>query len=117
MVHLHKQYYGKGPVKAKTYFVDDACVCMLEGGFTVVERTLIDDGQHEQVESMRRAFERSMSDRFRGAIEELTGRSVLAYLSQVHTNPDLAIELFVLEPREIEIVDKHEAEFGDEEDA
>src|SRR4051794_25863472 len=82
MVHLHKEYYGKGPVKAKTYFFNDTVVCMLAGGFTAVERTLIDDGQHQQVEAMRRAFQRTMEEKFRGVIEELTGRGVIAYMSQ-----------------------------------
>jgi uncharacterized protein YbcI len=39
LVSLHKEFYGKGPVKAKSFVVDDAVLCILEGGFTIVERT------------------------------------------------------------------------------
>jgi uncharacterized protein YbcI len=98
LVQLHRQYYGKGPTKAKTYMVDDTVICMLKGGFTTVERTLIDDGKTEEVHEIRRSFQRTMQEQFTGIVQEATGRSVIAYMSQVHTNPDLAVELFVLEP-------------------
>lgn len=98
LVHLHRRFYGKGPTKAKTYAVNDTIMCMLKGGFTTVERTLIDDGRSEDVENIRRSFQRAMQERFTGLIEGATGRTVIAYMSQVHTDPDMAVELFVLEP-------------------
>lgn len=113
LVHLHKEFYGKGPVKAKTYFVDDTVLCMLAGGFTTFERTLIEQGNADQVETMRRAFQRAMEDKFRGAIEEIVGCAVIAYISQVNVDPDLAVELFVLEPRGETVTDEHESSFED----
>ena len=98
LVQLHRQYYGKGPTKAKTYMVNDTVLCMLKGGFTTVERTLIDDGKTDEVHEIRRSFQRTMQEQFTGVVQEATGRTVIAYMSQVHTNPDLAAELFVLEP-------------------
>jgi uncharacterized protein YbcI len=108
LVQLHRQYYGKGPTKAKTYMVNDTVICMLKGGFTTVERTLIDDGKPDEVHEIRRSFQRTMQQHFTGVIEEATGRTVIAYMSQVHTNPDLAVELFVLEPGEDGLVGEHE---------
>ena len=98
LVQLHRQYYGKGPTKAKTHFVNDTVVCILEGGFTTVERTLIDDGQADTVHQMRRSFQKAMERQFTNVVQEATDRTVIAYMSQVHDGPDLAVELFVLEP-------------------
>jgi uncharacterized protein YbcI len=98
LVQLHSRYYGKGPTKAKTHLVDDTVVSILRGGFTTVERTLIETGQNESVYQMRRSFQQAMDDEFRLVVEEAIGRRVIAYMSQIHTDPDLAIELFVLEP-------------------
>jgi uncharacterized protein YbcI len=109
LVHLHKEYYGKGPTKTKTYLVNDTVICMLQGGFTVVERTLIDDGRSEAVHDVRRVFQNTMQDRFTEVVEKATGRRVVAYLSQVHSDPDLALEVFVLEPSSEPLLDEHEA--------
>lgn len=113
LVHLHRRFYGRGPTQAKTYALDDTVTCMLAGGFTTVERTLIDDGRSEDVERIRRSFQQAMRERFTGLVEDATGRSVIAYMSQVHTNPDMAVELFVLEPAEEGLVGEREAELLD----
>jgi len=113
LVHLHGRFYGRGPTQAKTYALDDTVMCMLAGGFTTVERTLIDDGRSEDVERIRRSFQQAMRERFTGLVEDATGRSVIAYMSQVHTNPDMAVELFVLEPAEEGLVGEREAELLD----
>jgi uncharacterized protein YbcI len=109
LVHLHKEYYGKGPTQAKTFLVNDTVVCILRGGFTVVERTLIDDGRAEAVHDIRRVFQRSMKERFTEVVENATTRKVVAYMSQVHSDPDLAVEVFVLEPSEAPLLDEHVA--------
>jgi uncharacterized protein YbcI len=100
LVQLHSRYYGKGPTKAKTHIVDDAVVCILRGGFTTVERTLLDTGEIESVYQMRRSFQQAMEENFRLIVEQATGRNVSAYMSSIHVDPDLAVELFVLEPVE-----------------
>ena len=98
LVQLHSRYYGKGPTKAKTHLVDDTVVCILRGGFTTVERTLVDTGQVEPVYEMRRSFQQAMEHEFVGTVESAIGRNVIAYMSTVHIDPDLAIEFFMLEP-------------------
>jgi uncharacterized protein YbcI len=99
MVSLHRRFYGKGPTKAKTFAVDDAVICVLEGGFTTVERTLIHEHDVEAVLQIRRSFQRAMEDEFTEVVENALGRKVIAYMSQIHADPDLAVELFVLEPQ------------------
>ena len=98
LVQLHSRFYGKGPTKAKTHLVDDAVICILRGGFTTVERTLIEQGNPDPVYQMRRSFQGVMENEFRSVVESATGRSVIAYMSQIHKDPDLAVEIFVLEP-------------------
>jgi uncharacterized protein YbcI len=100
LVQLHSRYYGKGPTKAKTHFVNDTVICILRGGFTTVERTLIDTGRVDPVMRMRHGFQQAMENEFRTVVEDATGRKVIAYMSTVHIDPDLAVELFVLEPIE-----------------
>jgi uncharacterized protein YbcI len=98
LVQLHSRYYGKGPTKAKTHMVNDTVISILRGGFTTVERTMIDQGRSAAVHEMRRTFQEVMEEQFTGVVQEATGRTVIAYMSQIHTNPDLAVEIFVLEP-------------------
>jgi uncharacterized protein YbcI len=98
LVQLHSQYYGKGPTKAKTYLIDDTVICLLRGGFTTVERTLIDQGNSDAVYGIRRSFQQAMEVQFTEVVEGATGRKVIAYMSQIHEDPDIACEIFVLEP-------------------
>jgi uncharacterized protein YbcI len=108
LVQLHRQYYGKGPTKAKSYMLNDTVICMLQGGFTTVERTLIDDGRAQAVHEIRRTFQEAMEQNFTDVVERATGRKVIAYMSQIHSDPDLAVELFVLEPTAEKLVGEHE---------
>lgn len=100
LVQLHSRYYGKGPTKAKTHMVNDTVISILQGGFTTVERTLIDQGNADAVYAMRRSFQMAMEEPFRAVVEEATGRKVIAYMSQIHEDPDFAVEIFMLEPSE-----------------
>ena len=40
----------------------------------------------------------AMRGPFSEAVEEITGRKVVAFMSQVHLDPDMAAEVFVLSP-------------------
>ena len=110
LVQLHLEYYGKGPKKARSYMVNDTLISILKGGFTTVETTLIDEGKAGTVHEMRRSFQAAMEERFRGVVERATGRGVIAYMSQIHTDPDLAVELFMLEPVTDGIVAEHQVD-------
>src|SRR6202042_3825472 len=95
IVSLVREHYGLGPIKAKTYVLDNLVVGVLtDGGFTAIERTMMGGGEPERVLEMRRDFQRIMKARYSEMIEELTGRKVLAFLSQAHVEPDLTIEIF-----------------------
>jgi uncharacterized protein YbcI len=100
LVQLHRRHFGKGPTMAKTYLRDDVVVCVLRGGFTAVERTLIEAGKPDAVHLVRRTFQDLMEQPFKDLVQGAIGRRVIAYVSQVHHNPDLAVEFFLLEPEE-----------------
>ena len=97
IVALVREHYGRGPIKAKTYVLDNLIVCVLTDGFTAIERTMMEGGEPERVLEMRRDFQRYMKDRYSEMVEGLTGRKVLAFLSQVHVEPDLTTEMFLLD--------------------
>ena len=98
MVRLHAEYYGKGPTKAKSYYWDDLVVCVLQDGFTTIEKTLVAAGEEDAVRHIRATFQRAMREKFVGAVEELTGRKVISFLSSTGVDPDRDVETFLLEP-------------------
>jgi len=108
LARVHLEFYGRGPTTAHSHMMDDTIVCFLEGGFTTVGRTLIEDGNAEAVHEIRRTLQSTMETPFRDLVEEATGRSVIAHMSQTHADPDLAVELFVLEPLDEALVTEHE---------
>ena len=97
LVMVKKRLYGKGPVKAKTYINDNYVFAVLEGGLTKNEETLIEAGEHRLVREYRLRFQEAVADTIRTAVEEVTGRRVLAYHSQIVFEPDRAFEIFVLD--------------------
>ena len=99
VVHLLKELYGRGPVKARTYYMEDVVVIVLTGGFSKVEETLEAAGQGRAVSDQRAIFQTAMGDRFIAVIEELTGRKVISLMSANDQAANLTSQLFVLESR------------------
>jgi uncharacterized protein YbcI len=98
MVGMKKQYYGRGPTAAKAWILDDYVFVALEGGLTRNEETLLDDGKEDLVRNYRLSFQETMGSTTMAAVEEITGRKVLTYHSQIMFGPTRAFEIFVLEP-------------------
>jgi uncharacterized protein YbcI len=101
MVALLKEFYGVGPTQTKTYYHDDLVVCLLRGGFTRVERTLLEGGRGQAVIKQRMEFQEVMRDRFEQVIEQATGRRVVGFMSGNQHDPDMICEVFVLEPTDL----------------
>jgi len=101
IVALFKEFYGKGPTRAKTYYEDDLVVCLLRGGFTRVEETLRDAGRGHEVILQRMAFQDVMRDRFEAVIQHATGRRVIGFMSGNQQDPDMLCEIFVLAPSDL----------------
>ena len=88
IVALMKEFYGRGPTRTKSYYEDDIVVCLLRGGFTRVEQTLLEGGRGSAV------------------IEGATGRQVIGFMSGNQQHPDIMCEVFILAPTDL--VDDHE---------
>jgi uncharacterized protein YbcI len=99
LILLIREHYGRGPLKAKTYVLDNLIVCVFSDGYIALERTMMQGGEPDRVLEMRRDFQRIMKTRYSDMIEELTGRKVLAFLSQTHVEPDLSVEMFLMDGR------------------
>lgn len=100
ITRLTREHYGRGATTTRTVYQRDYVIAFLEDIYTPVERTLIEAGQEEGVKETRQLFQMAMRQRFSEAVEGITGRKVIAFMSQVHFEPDLAAEIFVLEPEQ-----------------
>ena len=99
MVALHERYHHRKPVTAKSMMLgDDMLACVMSGVYTDVEKTMIELQRKTIVQETRNAFQNAMQGRFISAIEDLSGRPVLAFISNHHVGPDIEIEIFLLTP-------------------
>ncbi len=106
LVALLKEFYERGPTRAKSYYQDDLVVCLLRGGFTRVEQTLLEGGRGSAVIQQRMAFQDLMRERFEAVIEHATGRRVIGFMSGNQQDPDIMCEVFILAPTDL--LDQHE---------
>ncbi len=99
MVALHEHYFHRTPLNARTQLLgDDLLVCLMGGVYTDVEKTMIELQGSTIVQDTRSAFQDAMQHKFVEAVERLSGRSVVAFISNSHVGPDLEMELFLLGP-------------------
>jgi uncharacterized protein YbcI len=99
MIALHRRYHHRAPVTAKTLLLGgELLACVLGGVYTTVEQTMIELQRSPIVQDTRSAFQDAMQHKFIAAVEQLSGRAVLTFISSHHVGPDIEIELFVLGP-------------------
>jgi uncharacterized protein YbcI len=98
VVRLMSDYTGRGPTKAKTYINHEVVTVVLKDGLTKGERSLAGDGKSDIVLRMRQEFQRTMREDLVASIEEVLHRRVIAFMSANHIEPDMAVEVFVMEP-------------------
>ncbi|HET9104919.1 MAG TPA: Na-translocating system protein MpsC family protein [Solirubrobacteraceae bacterium] len=101
LVALLKEFYGRGPTRAKSYFEDDLVVCVLRGGFSRVEQTLLSGGRGAAVINQRMEFQEVMRRRFEAVVEQATGRPVIGFMSGNQQEPDMMCEVFILAPTDL----------------
>jgi uncharacterized protein YbcI len=101
LVALLKEFYGRGPTQAKSYYEDDLVVCVLRGGFSRVEQTLLEGGRGAIVVQQRVEFQELMRERFEAVIQRATGRRVIGFMSGNQQDPDMMCEVFILAPSDL----------------
>jgi uncharacterized protein YbcI len=106
LVGIHKQFYGRGPTKARTYMMDDLVAVVLQGGYSRAEHTLVDRGRQAAVTQTRLAMQETIEGASVAVVERLTGRKVRSVMSANEPFQELQAELFLLEPGESEPVDQ-----------
>ena len=94
---VHARFFGRGPERARTTWQRGHVVCALEQIYTQAERTLIDVGRYDRVRQMRQAFQDEVEPLLRQTVESITGRRVRAFFSQISADPEMAVEVFILE--------------------
>jgi uncharacterized protein YbcI len=97
IVKLVNEYTGRGPTKARTHINEDVITVVLQDTLTKGERSLVRDGKEELVLNGRTAFQQTMRADLVAGLEAITGRTVRAFLSANHIDPDIAVECFVLD--------------------
>jgi uncharacterized protein YbcI len=99
-VQLLREYTGRGPTKAKTVIDESLVTILLADTLTTGERTLVDHGHADRVLQVRADYQDAMHSGLVGIVERELDRTVIAFMSQNHIDPDLAVEIFVLQPPE-----------------
>ncbi len=97
IVGLLREYTGRGPMKARTTLRDNLVVVLLEQTLTKGEQVLVQKGRGENVLTLRHEYQEAMREEASAKVAEITGRKVIAMMSANHLDPDLAVELFVLD--------------------
>jgi uncharacterized protein YbcI len=105
IVRLQAEYYGKGPTRAKTYIVEDLVVVVLQESFTRAEKTLVERGERDAIEHIRRRFQQQMADDFTSVVEQATGRKVRVFLSETNVDLDVSVETFLLADERTDMAD------------
>jgi uncharacterized protein YbcI len=98
VVRAIKDLYGRGPTHAKTYLCDDWVFCVMAGGLTRDEETMIRGGQQEAVREYRLRFQAVIAPELIRRVEDVLGRKVINYHSQILFDPDRLVEIFMLDP-------------------
>lgn len=96
-MRIHTASLGRGPKKSFTLHSGNVVMTILQEVMTRAEQSLAASGEGDAVLSMRRLAQRTMADEMKNAVEALTGRKVVAFMSDNHLDPDMAVEVFVLD--------------------
>jgi uncharacterized protein YbcI len=97
MVALYKEHVGRGPTHARTFLEDDLVLVVLEDTMIRAEKTLAEEGEEGLVRGVRQVFQGKFRDDANSIVERAVGRKVRAFLSDHAIDPDIAVEVFVLD--------------------
>jgi uncharacterized protein YbcI len=100
MAGLQREHYGRESTKVNAYAIKDMIVVVVRlKQRTPLEKLMVEGGEPERVLALRAAFDRVMAERYTHAVEQVTGATVVALLSQAHVDPDIIVEAFFLDQR------------------
>ena len=97
-VQMLREYTGRGPTRARTTVNTDSVMIVLGDILTKGERKLAENGKAERVLAVRHDFQMVMREELVAMVERILDRKVIAFMSDNHLDPDLAVEVFILQP-------------------
>jgi uncharacterized protein YbcI len=97
VVRTRSNYVGRGPTKARSFYRDNVVIVIMQDAMTRAEASLVASGREESVLEVRRSLRAVMKPDLVAAVEALTGHEVVALLSADHIDPDLVVDVFVLD--------------------
>lgn len=98
LVRIHTSAIGRGPRKSYSFHSGDTLITVMLGVLTRAEQTLVSYTEGEAVLATRRLSQRAMAEEMKAAVARLTERDVLAFMSDNHIDPDMAVQVFILAP-------------------
>jgi uncharacterized protein YbcI len=96
VVQITREFLGRGPTRARTTIAGDLVVVVLQDTLLKAERSLVAEGRSETVIDSRRTYQAALREDYVEVVEEVLDREVLAFMSDHHIDPDIAVEVFVL---------------------
>jgi len=109
VVRIYTEHHGRGPTRAKSYLFDDVVLTVMEESAATVEQTLAKAGDEQLVRDIRARVQGAVAEQLRGAVEQVTGRRVRAFMSGSQLEPDVKCDVFLLEPQPAAEVDSGSA--------
>ena len=100
VVQIVREYTGRGPTRARASIRDNVVIVLMQETLLKAEHSLINDSKARLVVEMRRSFQQTMREELSAAVERITERKVIAFMSDSHLEPDYSIEVFVLAPEQ-----------------
>jgi uncharacterized protein YbcI len=98
VVHILREGSGRGPTKCRSYWAGEDIILVVLGDlYTSTERMLVREGREDAVLMQRHALQEVLKKQMIAAVEELTQRKVVAFMSANHSEPDVSAELFILQ--------------------
>jgi len=97
LVKIQASHLGRGPANASTFYYDNVMVTLMHDVLTHAEKILGQNGQHASVMDWRETLQTALERDFRAAVERLSSRKVIAFISANHLDPDVAAEIFILD--------------------
>ncbi|MEA2323919.1 MAG: hypothetical protein QOD81_3769 [Solirubrobacteraceae bacterium] len=97
VVRFHREHTGRGPTRAQAFYRGNVIVVIMHDAMTKAESGLIERGRADVVLEFRRGFQETMREELMATIEALTDCGVEAFMSTIHIDPDMAVEIFVLD--------------------
>ena len=98
IIKLEKEYHGRGPLEARTFFIDDMILVRLRGVLTQAEQKLAETPQGSTLikETRRQLFETSRS-MLEDIVCEMLGFQVKSFHSDISTKNNERIIVLTLD--------------------